>query len=346
VLAGYLLGSWLLVEAVDWTTQASGLPAWTPALTLALVIAMSPLVVATAVIQGGLPGLRIEDEVDPNDLVGLTPDQVHVIPEDHPLYGMGLLTWRNMVLGGVSAAALLVTSVVAYMTMWALGIGPVGSLLAQGVVQEGDQVLMAPFVNHTDDASLADLVEAAFDLELSRSTVVSAARDGSGNARLVVSGDVWRRGSDYLIVSTVATPTGSVIVRFEEVASEDELLEASVQLTERIRERLGESLRTVREGERLAPMTTDSREALRLYRRASRAQASGDVAMAIALLSESVRVDPSFAMAWHRLGALAEESQAWPTAREAYQAVVDLWGPGGGAERTVQDLRVRIARLE
>jgi hypothetical protein len=177
---------------------------------------------------------------------------------------------------------------------------------------------MAPFVNHTDDASLADLVEAAFDLELSRSTVVSAARDGSGNARLVVSGDVWRRGSDYLIVSTVATPTGSVIVRFEEVASEDELLEASVQLTERIRERLGESLRTVREGERLAPMTTDSREALRLYRRASRAQASGDVAMAIALLSESVRVDPSF----------------------------DLWGPGGGAERTVQDLRVRIARLE
>ena len=85
VLAVYLVASWIVVAATRAVTFAAGLPAWTPTLALVCVVAMLPLVVATALVQGGVPGLRIEDVADPNDLPGLTPDQVHVIPEEHPL---------------------------------------------------------------------------------------------------------------------------------------------------------------------------------------------------------------------------------------------------------------------
>ncbi len=126
VVGAYLVLAWATLGAVEWSTRAVGLPSWTPAMAWVLAVALFPLVVATAVVQEGLPGLRIQDEVDPNELEGLSPAEVHVIPEAHPLYGIGLLTWRNTVLGALSSAVLLVASVVAYISMWALGIGPDG----------------------------------------------------------------------------------------------------------------------------------------------------------------------------------------------------------------------------
>lgn len=374
VLGAYALASWAAWALVAWGTDAIGLPAWTPTLTLVLLLAMLPVFVATAVAQGGLPGLRMEDEVDPNDLVGLTPAQVLVIPEAHPLYGSGIFTWRNTVLGAVSCVALVVTSVVAYMTMWALGIGPVGSLLAQGVIAERDPVVLASFENRTDDSSLATLVTDAFELELSRSWIVTLAdpayvlaaaaelgadpsvpltadaaqrvaqREGM---KLVVWGEVDRRGSDYLLRSGISLPSGSSIARFEEAYSdEDELLGAVEHLSERVRERLGESLRVIREGERLAFFGTDSEAALRLFRQSGRASLAGDVAQAIDLLEQSVDIDPSFAMSWRRLGVLSERAANASRAREAYRAVIDLWEPGGRADRTVRHLRERIAALD
>ena len=374
VLGMYALASWAAWFLVAWGTEAIGLPAWTPTLTLALLLAMLPVFVATAVVQGGLPGLRIEDEVDPNDLVGLTPDQVLVIPEAHPLYGSGIFTWRNTVLGAVSCVALVVTSVVAYMTMWALGIGPVGSLLAQGIIAERDPVVLVAFENRTDDSSLAALVTDAFELELSRSRVVTVAdpahvlaaavelgadpslpltaeaahrvaeREGM---RLVVSGDVGRRGSAYLLRSGISLPSGSFIARFEEAyAGEDELLTAVEHLSERVRERFGESLRVIRAGARLASFGTDSDDVLRLFRQSGRASLGGDLAQAIDLLEQSIDIDPSFAMGWRRLGVLSEQAANGPRARDAYQAVIDLWEPGGHAERTVRHLRERVAALD
>jgi hypothetical protein len=339
-----------------------------------LLVALLPLVVATTVVQGGLPGLRIEDWVDPNELLGRTPDEVLVIPEAHPLYGSRLFTWRNTVLGAVASTALLVTSVVAYLTMWALGIGPVGSLLAQGVIEERDVVVLAAFENRTDDSSLSAFVTDAFELELSRSRVVTLAdgdevrlaavllgadpltppsadfirrvaeQEGMG---LILSGEVGRRGSGYLLASGIALPSGTLLARFEEACSdEDDLLGAIERLSERVRERVGESLRVIREGERLAPIATDSVAALRLFRQAGRASISGELAEAIDLLEQAVVVDPSFAMGWRSLGVLAERASDHARAREAYQTVIDLWAPGGRAERTVDSMRERIADLD
>jgi hypothetical protein len=374
VLGGYVLSSWVVWTVVGWGTEVSGLPSWTPTLTLLFLAALLPLFVATAVVQGGLPGLRIEDEIDPNELPGLTPEQVLVIPEAHPLYGSRLFTWRNAVLGAVTSTALVVTSVVAYMTMWALGIGPVGSLLAQGVIEERDFVVLAGFDNRTDDSSLGAFVTDAFALELSRSGIVTLADQdfvqvssiglGADPATpltvemarrvaeqegmpLVVSGDVARRAAGYMLSSSISLPSGSAIARFEEVCSgEDDLLSAIERLSERVRERFGESLRIIREGDRLAPIGTSSADALRLYRRAGREAITGDLSSAIDLLEQTVAADPSFAMAWRRLGVLSEQSVDPERARAAYQRVIDLWAPGGQAERTVERMRARIAALD
>jgi hypothetical protein len=347
VVAVYAPASWLSWLVVGWLTRISGLPAWTPTMALALLAIMAPVVVATAVAQGGLPGLRIEDEIDPNELIGLTPEQVHVIPEAHPLHGSPLFTWRNAILGAVSCVVLLVTSVVAYMTMWAFGIGPVGSLVAQGVIRERDPVALISFENRTDDPSLGALVTDAFALELSRSEVVTVTDSGGAGARLVLSGDVVRRGAGYTLGVTVARPMGAAVARFEESAEgDDDLLPGIERLSERVRERLGESLRVIREGERLAPITTESEEAVRLFRQAGRASARGEVGTAMQLLEEAVVVDPRFAMAWRRLGVLAEQSADAARARAAYQRVIDLWAPAGMADRTVARVRERLAALE
>jgi hypothetical protein len=347
ILVVYLGGAWAALFGIARLTALTGLPSWTPTLALVLLVALLPLIVATAVVQGGLPGLRIVDEVDPNELIGRTPDEVLVIPEAHPLHGAGLFTWRNTVLGGVSAAALLVTSVVAYLSMWALGIGPVGSLLAQGVIEERDPVELHAFENLTDDPTVGAIVTDVFELDLVRSRVVTLADRGAPGARLVLSGDIIRRGDGYLLTSRVATPGGSVVARLAEDADGDDDLAAAVELlSERVRERLGESLRTIREGSRLAPIATDSTAAFRLYREAERANLAGDVRGAIELTEQAVRADPGFALGWRRLGTLREGAADRAGARAAYQAVVDLWGPGGAAERTVREMRERIAVLE
>lgn len=278
VLAGYLLLWFVVFEMVEWLTVLVGLPLWTPGMAFLLLGIGLPIVVATAVVQGGLPGLRIVDEVDPNELEGLTPEQVHVVPEDHPLHGARLLTWRNAVLGGVMSGALLVTSVVAYLAMWAFGIGPVGSLTAQGVLAAGDTVVVSDFTNLTDDPTLGARTREILETELARSSLVAVLRRGpSGEGatpaeegatpsdpsdapdamelarregvKLVVGG-VIRRTSDggYEIEARLLLPDGTVVAGFDRAAeAPDGLVEAISLLSRELRQRFGESLRRIYE---------------------------------------------------------------------------------------------------
>jgi TolB-like protein len=243
---------------------------------VALLLIGLPIMLATAVVQGGIPGLRMVDAMDPNELEGLTPEEVLVVPRAHPMYGVSLLTWRNAILGGVMVAALLATSVVAYLAMWALGIGPVGSLVAQGFVEPRDPILVAAFENRTDNARLGDDLTEAFATDLARSSIITLAdpafiedalqrlgrtpqtrltaalardlaeREG---IKAVVEGEVSRSGAGYRVSAGIVHPNGSSVARFHELASDDDsLVQAVEDLSSRIREKFGESLRTIRAG--------------------------------------------------------------------------------------------------
>jgi hypothetical protein len=330
VLTVFLLGSWVLLRAVDLLTLSTGLPEWTPAMALVLLLIGLPITVATTAVQGGLPGLRIEDEVDPNELVGLTPEQVLVVPEAHPLYGTGVLTWRNAILGGVMAATLLAGSVTAYLAMWSFGIGPVGSLVAQGVLDERDRIVLAGFVNLTDDEGLGALVTEAFRVDLEGSQIVAILpeervvealnRLGNGpevprteevarevsellGAKAFISGDVVReRGSLVLRASVLRTDTGEPLASFREMARGDtDLIAAIDMLAQKVRERIGESLRVIRAGLPLDSATTNSVLALRQYAEALTAEASGDYGRALSLLEDALDIDAGFALARARI---------------------------------------------
>lgn len=261
VIAGYALFWFLSQRLVELAADLVGLPLWTPSMAFALLAIGFPIVIATAVVQGGLPGLRIEDVADPNELEGLTPDQVHVVPEAHPLHGASLLTWRNAILGGVMAAALLVTSVVAYLTMWAFGIGPVGSLAAQGLIAPDDGVFVGVFEDATSQGPLADPGQGVTELgehvrllmerELARSTFVDVVpRTTPDGARLQVDGEVRSVSAGYRVYARVKMPDGAVLAGFGRTAETAEGLPQAVRgLALRLRERLGESLREIHEDE-------------------------------------------------------------------------------------------------
>ncbi len=335
VLGVFLAMSWGVLNAVEFLTDFAGLPEWTPMMAMVLLLIGLPIVTATAFIQEGVPGLTDDphEGIDPDEVVGRTPAEVHVVPEAHPMYKARLFTWRNAILGGVMAGALLVTSVVSYVTMWALGIGPVGSLVAQGILDERDPVVLAEFENRTDDASLGAVVTEALSIDLGESGIVRlvsgdmithalvrmgrpatetltaqtareiAVREG---IKATLEGEVSRVGSRYLVAARVVLPeSGSPVASFRESAeNEDDLLPAIDRLSTRLRERLGESLRTIREGAPLEQVTTRSLDALRKYTEAERLEAQGEYDTALRALGEAVALDSAFAMAHRKISVL------------------------------------------
>ena len=352
VLGAYLGMSWLGLGLVDLLTNVVGLPDWTSKMAFALLMIGLPIVTATAFIQSGVPGLTADphEEIHPDDVVGKTPAEVLVIPQAHPMYGSGVFTWRNSILGGVAAAVLLAGSVVAYLAMWTLGIGPVGSLVAQGILQVGDGVLLAEFENHTDDAALGAAVTDAFREGLWGSrvvTLIEGATISEGLQRMgrdpgiwltsevarelaeregiaaTVEGDISREGDAYLLVARiVSVASGISHAQYSERVDGDEaLMEGIGRLTARIRERVGESLRTIRASESLTTTTTSSLDALKRYAAAGRAQNEGDDVRALSLLGDAIALDPEFAMAHFERGVLLRERSA---PRDQVQAAVTL----------------------
>ena len=81
-------------------------------------------------------------------------------------------TWRKSLLGGgVAFAALGVTAAV-YMAMRLLGIGPVGTLVASGVLKERQPILLAEFVNRAADSTLGPTLTEAFRVDIAQSPTV------------------------------------------------------------------------------------------------------------------------------------------------------------------------------
>jgi len=280
ILSAYFALSWGVLSMIELMSVRIGLPLWTPDMALALLLIGLPVMIATAVVQGGIPWLRIEDAVDPNELEGRTPAEVHVVPESHPLHGTSILTWRNAILGGVMAGALLVTSVVAYLTMWGLGIGPVGSLLAQGILDPNDRVLIVALDAGTTRPDLVELASRELEGSLRRSTVVivvsptdltvadagtpgeaGTAREAGATAtvgyaldlatqagiRVVISGNVEPADGGYVVSGRITLADGQQVAQYREYAADEQDVPAAAALVAvRIRAKIGESLRAIR----------------------------------------------------------------------------------------------------
>jgi tetratricopeptide (TPR) repeat protein len=251
----------------------------------------------------------------------------------------GWFTWRRAIRGGVIAFATLGVATMVYTAMRLLGIGPVGTLVASGQLSEKDQLVVADFENRSADASLAGSVTEAFRIDLAQSPVVRilttaqisdaltrmqrdpgapitsalareiATREG---AKAVVAGEISALGKGYVLSARILSAgDGSELVALRETAADDAGIVAALdKLSGRVRERIGESLKTIRGSQPLDQVTTGSLEALRLYSEAAQLSDQGSHDKAIPMLEQAIALDSGFAMAWRKLAVALGNSRA------------------------------------
>src|SRR5213080_3031496 len=239
-------------------------------------------------------------------------------------------TWRRALWAGAAGFAMLTLITAVYMALRTLGIGPVGTLVASGVLAQRDRLVLADFENRTKDSTLGPSLTEALRVDLAQSPVVRlldgaavgqalyrmgrppsapldlalarelAQREG---AKAVVRGHVDPLGRGYVVsAELVGASDGAALVALRENAQDDGAIIAAVdRLSHRLRERIGESLRTIRASEPLEQVTTRSLEALRKYSQGVRASDAADVARAGTLLEEAIALDTTFAMAYRKL---------------------------------------------
>jgi hypothetical protein len=184
-------------------------------------------------------------------------------------------TWRKALLGGGIAFTGLTLVVALYMVTRVLGVGPFATLVAAGILDPQDRVLVADFENHANDSSLALAVTDAFRIDIAQSPVVtlvdrdhvarvlermeiergarldhSLAREVAlqEGLRAIIEGEVGALGTGFVItVRIVAAESGEVLVGLRETAESDDAVVTAVnKLSKKLRERIGESFKTLR----------------------------------------------------------------------------------------------------
>ena len=354
VLSVYLMGSWGALQVVEGVTENAGLPDWVPPFALVLLVIGLPVVLATAFVQEGMPGAGQGPDERPREGQATDAPVRDLAVEDPApasqgapaIAAPGLLTWRNAVVGGGLAFSLLAVLVAGYFVMRATGVGPVASLAAQGVIDAGEPVILAEFANTSSDPSLGGVVTEALRVDLSSSRAITliqpariadalgrmqrdasepltaslaaevAVRDG---VKAVIEGEVGSAGSGYILVATLRAPdTGAALATFRRTAAgPDEVISAIDGLSQDIREKAGESLRSIKGEEPLEAVTTTSLEALRKFSEAERLSEMGESRRAKTLLQEAVALDPNFGMAWRKLSVVIQTAGGEPGEEEA-----------------------------
>src|SRR3989449_671898 len=248
-------------------------------------------------------------------------------------------TWRRALLSGAAGFGLLGLGTAAYTAMRLLGIGPVGTLVASGVLAQRDRLVLAEFENRTADSTLGPSLTEALRVDLAQSGVIrllDAASVGQGlgrmgrapgapldlalarelaqreGAKAVVHGQIDPLGRGYVVsAELVSAADGAALVSVRETAQDDGAIIAAVdRLSGRLRERIGESLKTIRASDPLEQVTTRSVEALRKDSQAVRGSDAADLVRATTPLEEAIALDTTFAMAYRKLAVVSSNSDA------------------------------------
>ncbi|MCL7983109.1 MAG: hypothetical protein M8862_11335, partial [marine benthic group bacterium] len=141
VLGLYAAGSWLVLQVVDVLKQNMELPDWVFPFALVLLLIGLPIILTTAVVQKRLGTSAANPEVSGETPTIATANAAMAV--DAPPEVRRLFTWRNALVGGGLAFLFLALVTGAFMYMRNSGVGPVGSLVAKGVLDERSPILLA-----------------------------------------------------------------------------------------------------------------------------------------------------------------------------------------------------------
>ena len=217
---------------------------------------------------------------------------------------------------------------------------------------EADTIMLADFVNKTNDPVFDNAPKQALALELSQSPFLDITSDARISSTLKMMGrpedermspalarEVCQRlgskallgglitsfGSRFLVdVEAVACATGDTLAREHgEAKDKEDVLRVLSQASSSIRRKLGESLSTVQKYDVPIEATTPSLEALSTYNLAARLANHEGAEAAIPFLKRAIELDPNFALAYADLSSLYwnldQSSLALEHATKAYQ---------------------------
>ncbi len=329
---GKALGLWAAISAAVllsvWAaTQLIGLPDWAMVGAVALVLAGLPAVAITYwVQQTAVRSARFTPTRTPGGT--MVP---HGTMATMALKVSPHMSWRRTWRTGAVAMGALVLLVSGFMVSRATGIGPAASLMGAGDFGELETVVVADFAPPAGDTLLGVTIGEALRTDLGQSrnlrvltrasvreilqrmlrpdeTAVPfvlarevATREG---AKAVIDGSVTRLGSGYVLSARlVSALDGAELATFRETASGDDALIGAVgSLSRAIRERIGESLKGIRQSSPVERVTTPSLAALRKYMEGIKAdEQQGNAERAVQLYEEAIAIDSGFAMAWRKM---------------------------------------------
>jgi tetratricopeptide (TPR) repeat protein/tRNA A-37 threonylcarbamoyl transferase component Bud32 len=332
----FTLAAVAILGLVYFLTIQLGLPDWVLRGAMVLLLLGLPIMIATGLVERRRAAARATGRPTVSGETGLR----------------GWITWRRAIQGGLAGFSVLGAGATVYTAMRLLGIGPVGTLVASGKLSARDKLVVADFQTKAADSSLGSSVSEAFRIDLAQSPVIKvlgssdvantlqrmgkeprqrldpatarevAVREG---AKALVEGEINPVGKGFVLAARVVSAgDGAELVALRETADDDgQILKALDRLSRRLRERIGESLRTIRANAPLEKVTTNSLEALRLYSEGVRAHTIGDFDRAADLLRQAVAIDSTFAMAWRKLAAslgfVGSEADRVAAATKAFQ---------------------------
>ena len=245
----------------------------------------------------------------------------------------------------------------------AIGVAAVATIAVGGwlyytkkthALSETDTVVLADFTNKTGDAVFDDTLRQGLTVQLEQSPFLSLISDQRMRQTLQLMGkpvndkltpelarDVCQRlgskayltgtisnlGSQYVIgLSAINCQTGESLTQEQVTAdSKERVLGALGQASGKLRERLGESLKTVNNfSTPIDQATTPSLEALQAYSMGRNTLlVHGDNAGAVPLFQQAIKLDPNLAIAYASLGTvyhnMGEKELASQNTRRAYE---------------------------
>jgi serine/threonine protein kinase/tetratricopeptide (TPR) repeat protein len=199
---------------------------------------------------------------------------------------------------------------------------------------EKDAVLVSDFVNTTGDPVFDGTLKEALAVQLGQSPYFNIlpqarVRETLGymgrspderitpdlarqlcqreGVKAVLNGSIASMGSEYVLgVDAVSCQTGDTLAREQvEVAKKEQVIGAVGKAAVSLRGKLGESLASVQKFDAPAEeATTSSLEALKAFSVGESERSKGDELAAIPFYKHAIELDPNFALAYGRLGAV------------------------------------------
>nr|MBA3440131.1 winged helix-turn-helix domain-containing protein [Pyrinomonadaceae bacterium] len=264
--------------------------------------------------------------------------------------------WRSV---GLAMAALTIAASAVFYFRFSIQPAP--------ALTDRDTILLADFINTTGDPTFDETLKQALAVHLEQTPFLNLLPDERvretlrymnrspdelvtktvareicvrQNLKAVLGGTIAGLGKHYVITLEAANgSTGEVIAREQvEVESKEQVLRALGQAAFRLREKLGESLRSIQQyNTPIEQATTSSLEALKAYSLGVQQSRRSQWREAIPFLKRAVELDPDFAIAYSEL-ALAHANSMRPiTAKEFGRKAFEL------RERTTERERFEIA---